>query len=141
MKSSRPNRLSNRKQLGALHFSNLISVEPLAVIARSGNIVDASTTGFKLRVSRRDLVPKNLRGNLNIDSLVGEKILLQIDEMNLELSGTVKRTKMIGRGIFEIGIDFSQDAPDYWRECLLELLPTPDEMPEGDLTDDEWQDH
>jgi hypothetical protein len=139
MKASRPNRSSNRKQLGALHFSNLISVEPVAVLARSGNIVDASTTGFKLRVSRRDLVPKNLRGNLSIDCLVGEKILLSINEMNLELSGTVKRTKMIGRGIFEIGIDFSADAPDYWRECLLELLPTPDEMP--DIPDDEWQDH
>lgn len=64
--------------------------------------------------------------------------MLQIDEMNLELSGTVKRTKMVGRGVFEIGIDFSEDAPDYWRECLLDLLPTPDEMPDGN---DEWQDH
>lgn len=131
----RPNRLSKRKQLGALHFTNLISLETVAVIARTGNIVDASTTGFKLRVSRRDLVPRNLRGNLNMDCLVGEKIMLAIDEMNLELSGTVKRTKMIGRGVFELGIDFSEDAPDYWRECLLDLLPTPDELP------DKSQDH
>ena len=24
---------------------------------------------------------------------------------------------------YEIGIDYTQDAPDYWRECLCDLLP------------------
>ena len=66
-------RLSERKMLGSLHFNNLTSLEKFALLARSGTIIDASTTGFQLRVSRKELVPKNLRGNLNIDVLVGEK--------------------------------------------------------------------
>ncbi len=121
-------RLSERKMLGSLHFNNLTSLEKFALLARSGTIIDASTTGFQLRVSRKELVPKNLRGNLNIDVLVGEKVMLQIDQMKLEISGTVARTRMVGSGVFEIGIDFSEDAPDYWRECLVDLLPSPGEF-------------
>lgn len=121
-------RVATRKALGPIHFHNLTSLEKFAILARVGVIVDASSRGFLLRVTRRDLVPKNLRGNLNIDCLVGEKVMLKIEEMNLEVDGKVARTSMIGRGVFEIAIDFSASAPDYWRECLLDLLPNKDEF-------------
>ncbi len=122
---------AERKLLGPIHFKNLTSLEKFSVLARTGIIVDASSRGFLLRVSRRELVPRNLRGNLNIDCLIDERVMLRIDEMNLEIDGVVKRTRMIGQGVFEIGIDFSETAPDYWRECLLELLPEVDEF-QGD---------
>ena len=123
-------RTAARKALGPIHFHNLTSLEKFAVLARSGVIVDASSRGFLLRVTRRDLVPKNLRGNLNIDCLVGERVMLKIEEMNLEIDGQIARTSMIGRGVFEIAIDFSESAPDYWRECLYDLLPNKEEFAE-----------
>ncbi len=124
-------RSAERKTLGPVHFHNLTSLEKFAILARTGVIVDASSRGFLLRVTRRDLVPRNLRGNLNIDCLVGERVMLKIEEMNLEIDGAIARTSMIGRGVFEIAIDFSESAPDYWRECLLDLLPD-----KGEFTDD-----
>lgn len=48
--------------------------------------------------------------------------------MNLDLDGTVNRTLHKGRGNFEIAIEFSRDVPEYWRECLIDLLPAPGEM-------------
>jgi hypothetical protein len=121
-------RLAERKLLGPIHFANLTALDQFALLARTGTIVDASSSGFLLRVPRTQLVPKVLKSNLTIDCLVGERVMLQISEMNLEIDGTVTRTKLMGKGVFEIAIDFSEDAPAYWRECLLDLLPNVGEL-------------
>ena len=48
--------------------------------------------------------------------------------MNLDLDGRVVRASHIGRGAFEIALEFSEDIPEYWRECLVDLLPEPGEI-------------
>jgi glycine cleavage system aminomethyltransferase T len=50
--------------------------------------------------------------------------------MNIEISGRIARTKLLGKQGFEIGIDYAEDAPEYWRECLVDLLPAPGEFDE-----------
>ena len=121
-------RLAERKLLGAIHFANLTALDRFVLLARNGTIVDASASGFLLKVPRKELVPKVLKSNLTIECLVGERVMLQISEMNLEIDGIVTRTKLIGKGNFEIAIDFSEDAPPYWRECLIDLLPNIGEL-------------
>lgn len=106
------------------------SLENLAKISRSAEIVEASTSGFLLIVRREDLIPANLRKNLNLDALLGNKVLLHLPQMNIEISGRIARTKLIGKAGFEIGIDYTDDAPEYWRECLMDLLPAPGELEE-----------
>jgi len=107
------------------------SLESLTKLTRGGNIVEASTTGFLVRVKREDLVPVALRKNLTLDPLVGSKVLLHLPQMNLEISGIIARTQLIGKQGFEIGIDYTDDAPEYWRECLVDLLPAPGEFDEN----------
>ncbi len=121
-------RSSSRHEIVQLEVASISSLENLAKIARAGVIVDASKNGFLMQVKREDLVPKALRQNLNIDSVIGTKICLYLPQMNLEISGIIKRTKLMGKKGYEIGVDFSDDAPEYWRECLLDLLPRPGEL-------------
>lgn len=128
MKVAKASRAAPRRDITPLEVSSLSSLESLAKIARYGEIIEASTTGFKMIVRREDLIPASLRKNLNIDALLGQKVLLHLPQMNIEISGRVARTKLMGKQGYEIGIDFSEDAPEYWRECLLELLPTPGEF-------------
>ena len=90
--------------------------------------MDASSTGFLLHVDRKDLIPKLLRSGMDISALEGEFVVIRLKEMDLEIDGTVTRTRHIGRGIFEVAIDFSDEAPEYWRECLMDLLPAPGEI-------------
>jgi hypothetical protein len=116
-----------RKQVNFIAVKNLATLEPFTVISKEAEIVDASSTGFLLYVNRKHLVPKHLRANLSLKPLEGERIMLKIEDMNLDIDGLISRTKFIGNGIFEIAIDFSEDAPEYWRECLIELLPSSDE--------------
>lgn len=121
-------RVAPRKDITPLTISSMSDLESLAKIARGGMVVEASTSGFLLMIRREDLVPVALRKNLTLDELVGTKILIHLPQMNLEISGTIKRTKLAGKEGFEVGVDYSDDAPEYWRECLIDLLPAPGEL-------------
>lgn len=124
-------RVSARREISPLEVSAITSLDSVTPVAREGHIVDASATGFRLQIHRTSFVPKFLRENLNLDCLVGEKVLLHIPLMNLEIAGIIARAKHLGHGQFDIAIDYTDDAPEYWRECLLELLPMPGEIEEN----------
>lgn len=119
---------ASRKETSPVRVSYISSLSSFSKLTRQGQIVEASSTGLLVLVSRDDLVAPHLRKNLNIDELIGERVYLRLDDMNLELSGVVARTKFLGKDGFHIAIDYSDEAPEYWRECLMELLPTPGEM-------------
>lgn len=123
-------RVSDRKIIDSIHVSDLTSMNTYGIIARTGRIVDASTSGFLMSIARRDLVPISLKENLTLDSLVGQQVVLFLPEMNLDLDGTITRTAHKGKGQFEVAIEFSDDIPSYWRECLVDLLPKPGELEE-----------
>jgi hypothetical protein len=121
-------RQAPRMDIEPLEVTAFTSLDHRTLLSRSGLIIEASTTGFCLHVDRKDLVPKVFRDSLSLKALEGDRVMLMIPQMNLEISGTVKRTTRLGKNTFEIGIDYSQDAPEYWRECLLDLLPRPGEF-------------
>ena len=121
-------RYSNRKEVDSIHVAEVTSLTSYQQIAKEGYIVDASTKGFLMVVTRKDLVPKELRSNLNLESLVGQSLCLYLPQMNLDLDGHVVRANHIGRGVFEIALEFSNEIPEYWRECLVDLLPGPGEI-------------
>lgn len=121
-------RIAPRREITPLEVSSVSSLDSLAKIARSAEIIEASTTGFLMIVRREDLIPQILRKNLTLDSIHGTKVILHLPQMNLEISGRIARTKLLGKQGFEIGIDYAEDAPEYWRECLVDLLPAPGEF-------------
>lgn len=126
MKSER--RLRARKVVDQIIANELTSLSNYNVIAHAGNIVDASPNGFLLQVDRKDLLSKDLRESLSLDSLVGHHVVMFLPQMNLDLDGTILRTAHKGKGIFDIVITFSNDVPEYWRDCLVDLLPAPGEI-------------
>jgi len=128
MKAER--RIKSRKEVYPLRISYLAVLESMTKLIRNGIILNASPQGMLLHVKRDDIIPKSLKGSLTLDSLVGDLIVVKIDEMNLELSGAITRTKFLGKDGFELAIDYSSDSPLYWRECLMDLLPTPEEFNE-----------
>lgn len=122
-------RLAPRRDIAPLKVSTMSSVENLVKIAKGGLLIEASITGFLMILKREDLVPVSLRKNLTLDEIVGMKILIHLPQMNLEIFGEIVRTRLVGRKEgFEIAIDYTSDAPEYWRECLLDLLPSPGEF-------------
>jgi hypothetical protein len=106
------------------------SLENLMKLSKGGEIMQASTTGLLLVVKREDLVPSNLRKNLTLDSIKGMRVLINLPQLNLEISGRIARTQLLGKAGYELGIDYTEDAPEYWRECLMDLLPSPGEIEE-----------
>jgi len=121
-------RLAPRKEVEPIKVTYMASLDDLAKIAKNCQIVEASSSGLLLTVLRDDLIPQSLRGNLNLDCLIGNRVYLKLEPMNMEISGEIKRTKFLGKQGFHIAIDYSDDAPEYWRECLMDLLPKPGEL-------------
>jgi hypothetical protein len=125
---AREKRSATRKSVDSILVSDLTSLSSYSVLAKEGYIVDASTSGFLLVVSRKHLVQKELKQDLNMDKLVGQQVVLYLPQMNLDLDGRVTRTHHRGSGFFEVAIEFGPDVPKYWKECLIDLLPTPGEI-------------
>lgn len=125
-------RVAERKIVDFIHVAELTSLSNYSVIAREGVIIDASQSGFLLRIERSQLVPKEYRENLTMHNLVGHQVVMYLPQMNLDLDGTITRADHIGKGHFEIACSFSPDTPEYWRDCLVDLLPAPGEIKEDD---------
>ncbi len=123
VQKSQNRRAAPRKSVTGLEVKNLTILEPFSLLARKSILIDASSTGILLRVERKDLVPRALRQNLSITPIEGAHVVFNIREMDLEMDGKVARTRFIGNATFEIAIDFTEEAPEYWRESLIDLLP------------------
>jgi hypothetical protein len=121
--TNRKFRSSPRKELAQITVDSFSSLENLERLAKYGEIIEASSSGILIHFNREDFIRKDLRTNLSIDSLVGTKVYFNIHEMDLEISGTVARTQFLGKKGFYVAVDYSSDAPEYWRECLMDLLP------------------
>lgn len=124
----RNQRMSPRKQTTPIHVSSVTSLDSFAKIAKACDIVEASATGLLMVVKRESLIPQALRRTLTLDALKGNRVFLRLEDMDLEISGVVARTQLLGKAGFLIAVDYSEDAPEYWRECLMDLLPTPGEI-------------
>ncbi|MGZ3771762.1 MAG: hypothetical protein ACXVCP_17140 [Bdellovibrio sp.] len=121
-------RAAPRKEVTPIHITHMTSLDDLTKIARNCEIIEASSSGILLKVKRQDLLPVALRDVLSLESLIGDRVFMHLQEMNLEISGIITRTKLLGKQGFHIAIDYSDDAPEYWRECLMDLLPIPGEI-------------
>lgn len=121
-------RYFERQEVDPLAIQGLISITDLTPIADGGFLVEASPSGFRLIISRDDLCDPVFRDNLSLEEIEGLQVSIFIPAMDLDITGLIARTKYIGDSRFEIGIDYTSDAPEYWRECLCDLLPRPGEL-------------
>lgn len=121
-------RVAPRKEVTPIHVSYLTSLDDFAKIAKNCEITEASATGLLILIKREDIIPQALRKTLSLDALIGDRVFMHLEEMNLEVSGVITRTQLSGKKGFYVAIDYSDDAPEYWRECLMDLLPAPGEL-------------
>ncbi|MBK9324434.1 MAG: hypothetical protein IPM97_16045 [Bdellovibrionaceae bacterium] len=128
VKTKSNRRIAPRKETSPINVSYLTSLSDFTRIAKNCEIVEASATGLLILVKRDDILPPALRKTLSLDSLIGESIFMHLADMNLEISGTIARTQLLGKKGFHLAIDYSEDSPEYWRECLMDLLPAPGEI-------------
>jgi hypothetical protein len=129
-KTTSDRRVSPRKEVTPIHVAYMTSLADFTKIAVNCEIVEASSSGLLLWIRREDLMPSSLKKTLTLDVLRGENVFLHLQDMNIEISGAIARTQLLGKKGFHVAIDYSEDAPEYWRECLMDLLPTPGELEE-----------
>ncbi len=125
-------RIAERKYTDTVDIIDITSLSSYLIIASNAVMINASTSGFLMHIKRTDFVIDELKNNININTLLNEKIVLFLPQMNLDLEGLITRTKHLGKGVFEVAAQFSANVPDYWKECLIDLLPEPGEFSDDD---------
>ena len=120
------NRYNYRKPIHKLKVVDLSIFAKYPNFAKSAEILDISVNGMLLLVQRKHL-SKKLKNAFNLQDLEGRYMSLKIETMNLDLDALVVRTKSVDKDHFEVAIDYSESAPEYWRECLFDMLPDEDE--------------
>ena len=125
-------RIAERKYTETIEIVDITSLTSYIIIAKKAQILNASTSGFLMQIERTDFEIDELKNNINIDTLLNEKIVLFLPQMNLDLEGLITRTKHLGKGVFEVAAQFSANVPEYWKECLIDLLPEPGEFSEDE---------
>jgi hypothetical protein len=123
IKAHSERRSAPREKLDPIDIRGFTSLDHMTLLSRKGQIVEASKTGFLLHVERKAIVPKQFKDAFNLKELEGDRVILMIDPLNLEISGRIARTNKFSKDIWEIVIDMTDDSPEYWREILLEMLP------------------
>lgn len=113
----------DRKLLAPIHVADIQAADRCVCVARHGTIVNASATGLLIHVHAQHLHPEMLEHDLALESVEGDYVTMKIVEMELEIDGTVMRARHLDQGLCELALDFSDNAPAYWRECLADLLP------------------
>ncbi|MEC9282848.1 MAG: hypothetical protein VX642_09055 [Bdellovibrionota bacterium] len=125
-KKTTKNRYNYRKPIHNLKVVDLSIFAKYPNFAKTAEILDISVNGMLLQISRKNL-SKKLKNTFSLDDLEGRYLTLKIETMNLDLDALVVRTKSIDKDTFEIAIDYSEGAPEYWRECLFDMLPDDEE--------------
>ena len=99
------------------------AVDQQLLLAHHGTLLNASATGLLIRITPQELNPELLENDRSLRFLRGEYVTMKIVEMELEIDGTIVRMRREQQDGYELAIDFTDNAPVYWRECLAELLP------------------
>ena len=137
------NRTALRKYTEHLEVSELYFTGEFGAFAFKAEVHQMSSTGMLLRIDRKNL-DKAFRKKFELSDVVGEQLFFTIDALDLEIDGVVTRTYSRVKDVFEIAIDYSAGAPEYWRECLVDLIPTEGEDDEDYYNpfvedDENWQ--
>jgi hypothetical protein len=114
----------DRKLLDPIHVTEIKAPGKSIVLAHHGTILNASASGLLIRILCSDLNAEILRHTIPLHTLEGEPVTMTILEMALDIDGRVVRAHQSAPEWYDIAIDFTDNAPPYWRECLAELLPS-----------------
>ncbi len=112
-----------RKPISQVDVLNVKNIGTNDVYFSRATLVDVSPTGLLLRVERENILAISLRSTLTLSSIIGAGVGFTIEVMDTYIEGVITRTKPEGQGVFLVAVDFRDDAPEYWRNCLVDLLP------------------
>ena len=115
--------VADRKSVQEVHVLNVKNVSSGEVYFARASVVDVSPTGLLLRVAREDILALSLRSTLTMSIVHDVGVGFTIEVMDTYIEGVITRTKLEGKNGFLCAVDFREDAPEYWRNCLVDLLP------------------
>ena len=122
MRACRMNTIST--PLKGIKATSIALAEEEELVVKKAFVSHLSPLGFKLICHSKNFITETLKFQMSCYALWQKELYMYIPDMNLDLEGIVTHVRYIQNGRWEISIEFSPSAPQYWRECLSDLWPT-----------------
>ena len=98
--------------------TNIISLSEKAILSDYSQLTSATKKGLTFRSNKNFLlIPKK-----DISKFLNHPVELFLSHYELPFFGVLKKILEIKEDLFEISIDFTEETPLYYRECVEDLL-------------------
>ena len=115
---------SKNKSVSGIKVVSVNTLHPPELIANKALLTKVTNEGFSITIKRCNLVSPELKCNVGLSPIEGKQISLTIEQMDLNLSGYIVKTYMLGGGNSSMDISFSREYSDYFKDCLFDLIPS-----------------
>ena len=111
--------MKNKKQKTDTRvLTDIVSLSKKAILSQKSLLSGADCKGLIFYSDKSHLlVPKT-----EIPSFLNQPVKLFLSQYELIFYGIVKSVKAVQRRGFEICVDFTENTPFYYRECVADLL-------------------
>ena len=104
-----------------LEVTQLSLMSNSKITIKSARLFQVSPDGLYINLERKNL-PSSLKKDLNLDSLLNKEIAMNLSIMNIQLNGLITNARYTGGGVFEIFVQFLNNTPRYWYDCLMDVI-------------------
>ena len=98
-------------------FTDIISLSEKVILSKYSQLASVSKKGLTFH-ARKKFLPFPKR---DIFKFLNTPVELFLSHYELPFFGVLKKISEIKEDLFEISIDFTEDTPLYYRECIEDL--------------------
>ena len=109
--------------LKGIKVASIALAEEEKLVVKKAFVSNLSPLGFKLVFHNQNFISDSLKFHLHFYALLQKELCMYIPDMEMDLDGIVTDVRYLEDGKWEVSIEFSPSAPQYWRECLCDLWP------------------
>lgn len=99
-------------------LTDIVSLSGQETLSRANQLASASVKGLRVYSDKKGfLIPTK-----DFSKILNHPVELFLSQYELKFHGVIKKIQAIEKDLFEIQIDFTEDTPHYYRECVEDLL-------------------
>ena len=102
-------------------WADLISLKTKDILSSHSELTAVTKQGLTVQAKRKFF---NISEN-DFPKFLNNPVELFLSQYEIPFYGVIKKINTKKKDIFEIKISFMESAPDYYRECVTDLLKFP----------------
>lgn len=101
------------------YLSEVFSLKDDKTFAKKGRLISITTEGFVFHLKKKDMCSSE---DSYLDKLINQPVGFVLSEFEVELHGVIKNFHLVNKNIWEVGADYLDKTPYFYKQCVVALL-------------------